>query len=180
MKLFQPTRSKIDASILECKNLFFETDSSGTIEVIVERDEVYYTKKEMNIIHLQLNLIMKIFMRIFHLIAKIQLIYKWKFKFNNDIMFGEMGLSASKFNNEFLDLELVSIVSNGNPETNKIYYPTYKNKPILINDYKSFFKSQYFTGINIVWFNEKIKDNYLLSDYRLENLMKKVFILNKK
>ena len=82
-------------------------------------------------------------------------------------MFGEMGLSASKFNNEFLDLELVSIVSNGNPETNKIYYPTYKNKPILINDYKSFFKSRV-EGINIVWFNEKIKDNYLLSDYRLE------------
>lgn len=166
MKLFQPTRSNIDANILECKNLFFETDFSGTIEVVVDREEVYYTKKIDNNPLTVKNNNETIYEEIPYR-CNIQLIYKWRFKLNNELIFGEMGLSTAKLNNEFLELELVSIKSNGNPEINEIFYPTHKDNPILINDYKSFFKSEV-EGINIVWFNEKIKKNDLLSDYKLD------------
>lgn len=167
MELFNPTRSLVNSNIIECRNVNFDNESSGTVEVIVNRSERYFSK---NNLFNPLNIVKDgetIYEEIPYT-CDVQLVYKWKFTLKSDFIIGEMGLRSSVRNNDLIELELVRIFNNNNPISANIYYPTFKNNPIAIDDYKKYFSSNV-NGLNLVWSYQEFKDVDLTSDFKFKS-----------
>lgn len=155
----KPTRSSVNAEILDIRNVNFISNIEGTIEMIVKRNDKYFFKSE------KVNLLDESNKKeLVPYEAAYKLLYKLKFKIKNNPKKGQMGLrSASNNSVEFVEISEISKLEE--PKTSIVYIPTFKNNFILIDNYKTYFKTEV-QGINFAWLYEELNKNDLTDDFR--------------
>jgi len=157
----KPTRSSVNAEILDIRNVNFISEKEGTIEMIVKRNDKYFFKSD------KVNLLDEFNNKeLVPYEAAYKLLYKLKFKIKNNHKKGQMGLrSASNNSVEFVEISEISKLEE--PKTSIVYIPTFKDNFILIDNYKTYFKTEV-QGINFAWLYEKLNKNDLTDDFRLK------------
>lgn len=157
----KPTRSSVNAEIFDIRNINFINNKEGTIEVIVKRNDKYFFKSD------KVNLLDEFNNKeLVPYEAAYKLLYKLKFKIKNNPKKGQMGLQSANNNSvEFVEISEISKLEE--PKTSIVYIPTFKENFILIDNYKTYFKTEV-QGINFAWLYEKLIKEDLTDDFKLK------------
>ena len=166
MRDLKPTRSSVNAEIFDIRNINFIRNKEGTIEVIVKRNDKYFFKSDsVNLLDDFNN------KELVPYEAAYKLLYKLRFKIKNNPKKGQMGLRTAS-NNSVEFVEITEISKLEEPKTSIVYIPTFKDKFILIDNYKTYFKTEV-QGINFAWLYKELNKNDLTNDFKQKSKIPK-------